>query len=58
MGRRLEKANMMMLKKEATDRDRSLKTQLVVSTSGANDDKISGETVWREDGFLENRDPI
>ena len=41
----LEKASMMMLTKEVTDKDRSLKTQLLVSTAGNNDDKISGERV-------------
>ena len=46
-----------MLRKEATDKDRSLKTQLLVSTSGANDDKISGERVWREDGFFGEQRP-
>ena len=44
-----------MLTKEATDKDRSLKTQLLVSTSGNNDDKISGERVWRSDGFRDVR---
>ena len=43
---------MLMLTKEATDKDRSLKTQLLVSTSGNNDDKISGERVWRSDGYF------
>ena len=54
IGCQLEKANMMMLMKEATYKDRSLKTQLLVSTSGNNDDKISGERVWRNDGFFKN----
>ena len=52
IGRQLEKANMMMLTKEATEKDRSLKTQLLVSTSGNNDDKISGERVWKKDDFF------
>ena len=43
---------MLMLTKEATDKDRSLKTQLLVSTSGNNDDKINGERVWRSDGYF------
>ena len=48
----LEKGN-MMLTKEATEKDRSLKTQLLVSTTGNNDDKISGERVWRQNGNFE-----
>ena len=53
----LEKANMMMLMKEATDKDRSLKTQLVVSTAGNNNDKISGEQGWRKDDFFQDIRP-
>ena len=56
IGRTLEKAN-MMLTKEATNKDRSLKTQLLVSTSNNNDDKISCERVWRSDGFLKDVRP-
>ena len=41
VGRTLQKANMMLLTKEATDKDRSLKTQLLVSTSNSSDEKIS-----------------
>ena len=57
MGRKVEKANMLMLMKEATDKDRSLKTQLLVSASGNNDDKISGERVWRSDGYFRDVRP-
>ena len=57
MGRKVEKANMLMLTKEATDKDRSLITQLLVSTSGSSDDKISGERVWRSDGFFRDVRP-
>ena len=46
-----------MLTKEATDKDRSLKTQLLVSISGNNDDKISGERVWRSHGFFRDVRP-
>ena len=46
-----------MLTKEATDKDRSLKTQLFVSTSSNNDDKISGERVWRSDGYFRDVRP-
>ena len=45
---------MLMITKEATDKDRSLKTQLLVSTSVNNDDKISGERVWRSNGYFRN----
>ena len=40
----LGKANMMVLTKEATDKDRFLKTQLFLSTNNS-DEKLSGETV-------------
>ena len=46
-----------MLTKEATDKDRSLKTQLFVSTSSNNDDKMSGERVWRSDGYFRDVRP-
>ena len=55
--RQLEKANMMMLTEEATEKDRSLKTQLLVSTTVNNDDKISGERVWKNDGFFRDVRP-
>ena len=48
---------MLMLTKEATDKDRSLKTQLLVSISGNNDDKISGERVWRSNGYFRDVRP-
>ena len=57
IGCQLEKANMMMLTKEATEKDRSLETHLLVSTMGNNDDKISGERVWRKDGFFRDMRP-
>ena len=44
IGCTLEKANMMLLSKEMTDKDRSLKTQLVVSSNSDNE-KISGESM-------------
>ena len=44
----------MMLTKEATDKDRSLKTQFLVSAAGDNGDKISSEQVWRKDGFFQD----
>ena len=57
VGRKVERANMLMLTKEATDKDRSLKTQLLVSTSGNNDDKISNERVWRSDSYFRDVRP-
>ena len=41
-----------MLMKEATDEDRSLKTQLLLSTAANSEEKISGERVWRDNGFF------
>ena len=46
-----------MLTKEATEKDRSLKTQLLVSTPGNNDDEISGERVWRHNSFFRDVKP-
>ena len=57
VGRTLEKANMMLLTKEATDKDRSLKTQLLVPTSNSSDEKISGERLWKSDGFFKDVRP-
>ena len=50
--RKNESANMMLLTKEATDKDRSLKTQLLFSTTGCKDEKISGERIWKSEGFF------
>ena len=50
--RKNESANRMLLTKEATDKDRSLKTQLLFSTVGNKDEKISGERIWKSDGFF------
>ena len=38
--------------KEATDKDRSLKTQMLLSTSVAAPEKISGEPVWKKSGYF------
>ena len=46
---KLEKANMLLLSKEMTDKDRSMKTQLLFKPK---DDKLSGERIWKEDGFF------
>ena len=49
----LENANMLLLSKEATDKDRSLKTQLLV-TSNDSQEKLSGENVWKNNGFFQD----
>ena len=40
---------MLLLSKEMTDKDRSMKTQLLFKPK---DDKISGEKIWKENGFF------
>ena len=40
---------MLLLSKEATDKDRSLKTQLLV-TSNDGQEKSSSENVWKNNG--------
>ena len=44
---------MLTLTKEATDKDRSLKTQLTIS-SKSSEEKISSERVWRNEGFFKH----
>ena len=46
INRTFENANMLLLSKEATDNDRSLKTQLLV-TSNDGQEKLSGEKFGR-----------
>ena len=48
----LEKANMLLLTKEATEKDRSAKTQLLLSTNSQLSEKISGEQIWKKNGFF------
>ena len=43
---------MMVLSKEMTDKDRSMKTQLLIRSSSDGDDKLSGEKVWKNNGFF------
>ena len=50
-GLQIEKANMLLMSKEVSDKDRSMKTQLLMTTSGS-DEKVSGERVWKENGFF------
>ena len=48
---------MMVLSKELTDKDRSMKTQLLISSTGNNDEKLSGENVWKNNGFFKDTKP-
>ena len=38
--------------REATEKDRSLKTQLVLSTNSQSPVKINGKQVWKEHGYF------
>ena len=42
---------MLLLSKEMTDKDRSMKTQLLFKPK---DDKLSGERIWKEDDFFKD----
>ena len=48
---KLEKANMLLLSKEMTDKDRSMKTQLLFKPKV---EKLSGERIWKENGFFKD----
>ena len=48
---------MMVLSKEMTDKDRSMKTQLLIRSSSDGDDKLSGEKVWKNNGFFKDIKP-
>ena len=48
---KLEKANMLLLSKEMTDKDKSMKTQLLYKPKV---DKYLGERIWKEDGFFKD----
>ena len=52
----LENASVLTLTKEATNKDKSLKTQLAIS-SKSSEEKISGERVWRNEGFFKETKP-
>ena len=47
---------MMVLTKEATDKDRCLKTQLTISCK-SREEKISGKRVWSNEGFFKDTKP-
>ena len=38
----IEKANMLLMSKEVSDKDRSMKTQLLMTSSNNSDEKVSG----------------
>ena len=48
---------MMLLSKEMTDKDRSMKTQLLIRSHSSDDEKLSGEKVWKENGFFQDIRP-
>ena len=43
----LEKANIVLLAKEATDKDSSLKTQIIAINKTKEAHKIGGEPIWK-----------
>ena len=55
--RQIEKANMLLMSKEVSDKDRSMKTQLLMSSPVNTDEKVSGEKVWKENGFFKEIKP-
>ena len=53
----LENTSMLTLTKEATDKDRPIKTQLTISSKSC-EEKINGERVWRNEGFFKDTKPV
>ena len=51
---KLEKANMLLFSKEMTDKDKSMKTQLMINNSNKQENKLSGEKIWKKDGFFKD----
>ena len=47
----------MVLSKEMMDKDRSMKTQLLIRSTSDGDDKLSGEKVWKNNGFFKDVKP-
>ena len=45
------------MSKEVNDKDRSMKTQLLLTSSNNSDEKVSGERVWKENGFFKEIKP-
>ena len=48
----LEKANMFILTKEATEKERSLKTQFLLSANSQPVEKMHREQIWEKNGFF------
>ena len=48
---------MILLSKELTDKDRSMKTQLIIRSQSSDDEKLSGEQVWKNNGFFKDIRP-
>ena len=48
---------MLLMSKEVSDKDRSMKTQLLMSSPSICDEKVSGEKVWKENGFFKEIKP-
>ena len=48
---------MLLMSKEVSDKDRSMKTQLLMSSPINSDEKVSGEKVWKENGFFKEIKP-
>ena len=49
--------SMLTLTKEATDKDRPIKTQLTISSKRC-EEKVSGDRVWRNEGFFKDTKPV
>ena len=45
---------MLLLSKEMTDKDRSMKSQLLFKQSNSDAKACSGEKVWKENGFFKD----
>ena len=53
----LENMSMLTLTKEATDKDRPIKTQLTISSKRC-EEKVSGDRVWRNEGLFKDTKPV
>ena len=45
------------MSKEVSDKDRSMKTQLLMTSPSNSDEKVCGEKVWKENGFFKEIKP-
>ena len=48
----IEKANILFLNKEAAEKDWTLKTQLLLSSSNSQSGEKISEAVWKKNGFF------